>query len=363
VTTGLLRVKKWSDFQHYRDRKPPWIKLHRSLLDDLEYFSLSDRSARFLPLLWLIASDSDRNGELPSIERLAWRLRIPEHEMEQVAGELFESGFLEPTDGAAIAAVQWSPRYIQKAVRMAVWARDAGRCRGCGSQVNIEFDHVVPISHGGAGGEDNVQLLCRACNRRKHNKLDSAERVATDAVAFVSPRQRREEAEGENVLPSLRSGSESAANHLKAQDVVVDASVVEAKAQSVGDRAGAPERTATDERDERTERTEPQTRIKAPAWSNEASDDWNARFGDRSAPGGKIGKALKPLVDRYTWEVIRPAWQRYLTEKDAEFASPADFAQKVSLWLNKHVGRSTNIEASKATILGWLKRKEAEGGT
>jgi hypothetical protein len=28
-----LRVKNWSEFQHYKDRNPPWIKLHRTLLD------------------------------------------------------------------------------------------------------------------------------------------------------------------------------------------------------------------------------------------------------------------------------------------------------------------------------------------
>jgi len=27
----LLKTKKWSDFQHYKNRCPPWIKLHRNL--------------------------------------------------------------------------------------------------------------------------------------------------------------------------------------------------------------------------------------------------------------------------------------------------------------------------------------------
>ena len=29
--------KNWSDFQHYKERNPPWIRLHRSLLDNFEW--------------------------------------------------------------------------------------------------------------------------------------------------------------------------------------------------------------------------------------------------------------------------------------------------------------------------------------
>ena len=30
-------VKNWDEFQHYKDRNPPWIKLHNHLLDDYEF--------------------------------------------------------------------------------------------------------------------------------------------------------------------------------------------------------------------------------------------------------------------------------------------------------------------------------------
>ena len=29
-----LIPKNWSQFQHYKGRRPPWIKLHRALLDE-----------------------------------------------------------------------------------------------------------------------------------------------------------------------------------------------------------------------------------------------------------------------------------------------------------------------------------------
>jgi hypothetical protein len=31
-----IRIKNWAQFQHFKDRKPPWVKLYRDLLDDME---------------------------------------------------------------------------------------------------------------------------------------------------------------------------------------------------------------------------------------------------------------------------------------------------------------------------------------
>ncbi|MGP8066474.1 MAG: HNH endonuclease, partial [Acidimicrobiales bacterium] len=52
-------------------------------------------------------------------------------------------------------------------VKQYVWARDSGRCRSCGSGVELQFDHVIPIALGGSSTADNLQVLCGPCNRRK----------------------------------------------------------------------------------------------------------------------------------------------------------------------------------------------------
>lgn len=51
-------VKNFEQFQHYKDRSPPWIKLYNELLDDYEFGLLPDASKLHLILIWLLASRS-----------------------------------------------------------------------------------------------------------------------------------------------------------------------------------------------------------------------------------------------------------------------------------------------------------------
>lgn len=48
----------------------------------------------------------------------------------------------------------------------------AGKCNGCKCSIEngFEIDHVMPIALGGMNTADNLQLLCRTCNRRKSAK-------------------------------------------------------------------------------------------------------------------------------------------------------------------------------------------------
>lgn len=81
-----LAVKGWAKFQHFKDRKPPWIKLYRDILDDKEWHRLDAKAAKALVMLWLIASESD--GVLPDRETLAFRLRTTETEIDSTLSKL-----------------------------------------------------------------------------------------------------------------------------------------------------------------------------------------------------------------------------------------------------------------------------------
>ena len=60
---------------------------------------------------------------------------------------------------------------IPEDVKFEVWRRDQGRCVICGSQENLEFDHIIPFSKGGSSTARNIQLLCQNCNRHKSDKI------------------------------------------------------------------------------------------------------------------------------------------------------------------------------------------------
>ena len=58
-------------------------------------------------------------------------------------------------------------KHIPKAVRDAVMERDNYTCVYCASTNNPELDHNEAHAKGGSDDGDNLQVLCRSCNRRK----------------------------------------------------------------------------------------------------------------------------------------------------------------------------------------------------
>lgn len=62
-------------------------------------------------------------------------------------------------------------RAIPKDLRLAVWERDGGRCTACDAEFDLQYDHVIPVALGGATSEQNLQLLCGACNQRKGSAI------------------------------------------------------------------------------------------------------------------------------------------------------------------------------------------------
>lgn len=61
---------------------------------------------------------------------------------------------------------------IPNSVRKTVWNRDGGKCSKCGSKDEIEFDHIIPVAKGGPSTVNNIELLCKTCNRSKSDKIE-----------------------------------------------------------------------------------------------------------------------------------------------------------------------------------------------
>ena len=84
-----MKIKNWNKYQHYKDRNPPWIKLHRKLLDDREFHKLKPLASKVLVLCWLLAAEDEKQeGNLPSVEDISFRLRIPEKDIKASILEL-----------------------------------------------------------------------------------------------------------------------------------------------------------------------------------------------------------------------------------------------------------------------------------
>ena len=88
-----LIPKNWESFQHYKDRSPTWIKLHKNLLDDMAFQRLPVGARALAPMLWLLASESVQGVFNGSTEELSFRLRQNEKEISVALEALINSGF------------------------------------------------------------------------------------------------------------------------------------------------------------------------------------------------------------------------------------------------------------------------------
>ncbi|NKX88174.1 TerD family protein [Nocardia coubleae] len=93
--------------------------------------------------------------------------RVPDP--EYVAAVL--EGALRVAKRLVLAPGQRDSRSIPPHVKAAVWQRDGGRCCQCSDTHYLEFDHVIPLSRGGATSINNLQILCRKCNLEKGARL------------------------------------------------------------------------------------------------------------------------------------------------------------------------------------------------
>ena len=92
-----IRITNWERFQHYKARRPPWIKLHRSLLDDRKFAELSDYASKLLMQCWLIASESVDGTIACDIDDVAFRVHRTKEQVGPGLQELALHGFIEMT--------------------------------------------------------------------------------------------------------------------------------------------------------------------------------------------------------------------------------------------------------------------------
>lgn len=102
----LLQPKNWAVFQHYKDRCPPWIKLHRDLLNDRVFMCLPLASKALAPLLWLLASESKDGVFDGSLDELVFRLHITPKDYQDGVKPLIDKGFFVVASGVLAECYQ-----------------------------------------------------------------------------------------------------------------------------------------------------------------------------------------------------------------------------------------------------------------
>jgi len=199
-----VQVKNFERFQHYKDRDPPWIKLYVRILDDYTFSKLPDAHKAHLALIWVLASKTE--NKIPADS--AWiSNRIGATEPVNL-NALLEAGFLEPWEEkrAKGKREEWSSRYVSAETRTALLSAAQHKCAACPSTEHLEIDHIIPISRGGSSEPDNLQVLCRKCNRRKRVQLshETAEHVRSAPLRRTtdqrSPETETEERQSQNTM-------------------------------------------------------------------------------------------------------------------------------------------------------------------
>jgi hypothetical protein len=66
-----------------------------------------------------------------------------------------------------IIASRYRKKPIPQGLRMRVFERDGFKCVQCGTQKELQADHIVAERNGGAAVIENLQTLCSRCNRTK----------------------------------------------------------------------------------------------------------------------------------------------------------------------------------------------------
>lgn len=112
-----LRICKWDKFQHYTSRNPPWIKLHRELVDKREWRDLPPRAGKLLVDLWMLAA-TDENGAIGlKLQDIAWRLRVEMGPMLVDLQLLNGYGFIEIASSALATCEQVAPKSLSETER------------------------------------------------------------------------------------------------------------------------------------------------------------------------------------------------------------------------------------------------------
>lgn len=111
---NFIRVRNWEHYQHYTDRRPPWIKLHGSLLDDPDLMALRP-SFRWLAVSLLLLAAKTSNRIPINLQWLADESHLSTETVKKGVDSLLQTRFVERTGRKQSASTPQAESYPSRA--------------------------------------------------------------------------------------------------------------------------------------------------------------------------------------------------------------------------------------------------------
>lgn len=76
---------------------------------------------------------------------------------------------------------------VTRTQRARILERDGYKCQCCEATEGLCIDHIMPVSRGGDSSDENLQVLCSACNTKKGNKIDGEQKNTKQRRINIDP--------------------------------------------------------------------------------------------------------------------------------------------------------------------------------
>lgn len=170
-----------------------WFRFYSDVVGDPKVQLMEPALFRFWVNTLCVCAEKD--GVVPPISELAFRLRVSDEEATRSLGQLKDRDLFDTNRKGDLRPHNWDARQYKADTstervnryreRMRLTAhsttsylkhrdylmrRDDGKCVYCGSKRALCVDHVVPVIQGGDDDPMNLAISCKSCNASKSGR-------------------------------------------------------------------------------------------------------------------------------------------------------------------------------------------------